>query len=190
MSDERRPARAGAATGSRPRPAVGSSLPVDPDAVDAGEATARSSRRRGSHAPRFRLDVLAAVFAGGCVGGALRYVATSTGDPGLGRFPWATFAVNICGAFVLALVVVIAAELAPSRYLRPLLGTGFCGAFTTFSSVVVAADQMAAHRHGGLAAGYVAATAASGLAAASLGLVVARALAASRRRARAEGSSR
>ena len=134
--------------------------------------------------------MLAAVFAGGCVGGALRYAATSTGDPGSGRFPWATFAVNTVGAFVLAVVVVIAAELAPSRYLRPLLGTGFCGAFTTFSSVVVAADQLAAHRHGGLAAGYVAATASSGLAAASFGLVVARVFVASRRRARAEGSSK
>lgn len=188
MSDERPSAGAGAATTSTQRPPAGSSLPVDPDVADASQPT--SSGRRRSPAPRLRLDVLAAVFVGGCVGGALRYAATSTGAPGPDRFPWATFAVNSSGALMLALVVVIAAELAPSRYLRPLLGTGFCGAFTTFSSVVVAADQMAAHRHGGLAAGYVAATATSALAAASLGLVIGRALVANRRRGRAEGSSK
>ena len=134
--------------------------------------------------------MLAAVFVGGCAGGALRYAATSVGHAGAGGFPWPTFAVNTAGAFVLAVVVVVAAEVAPSRYLRPLLGTGFCGALTTFSSVVVAADRMAAHHHVGLAAGYVAATAAGGLAAGSLGLASTRAMAGDRRRIRGEGRTR
>ena len=64
------------------------------------------------------------------------------------------------------------------RYLRPLLGTGFCGAFTTFSSVVVTTDLLLAHGHAGTALAYLGASIGGGLAAALLGLVAGRALAA------------
>jgi CrcB protein len=110
--------------------------------------------------------------------------ATKTWPAGVGGFPWSTFSVNTAGAFVLALVVVIAAELAPSRYLRPLVGTGFCGALTTFSSIVVAADQLLAHGHLAIATAYVAASIVSGLAAGSFGLIVGRAVTVNRHRAR------
>ena len=137
--------------------------------------------------PRLRADIVAVVFAGGCLGGAARYWATST-HPG-GAFPWSTLAVNLVGAFVLALVVVIASELVSSRYLRPLVGTGFCGALTTFSSVVVSADRLFAHHRAATAVGYLVATLVGGLAAAALGLVTGRALASGRRRDRVSGRS-
>ena len=129
------------------------------------------SSRRGS----WRLDVLAVVFVGGCLGGAARYAATSAGRAPFGGFPWATFAVNTSGAFVLAAVIMAAAVRGSSRYLRPLLGTGFCGAFTTFSSVVVAADQMFAHGHAATALVYLLATIVGGVAAAWLGRTLTRA---------------
>lgn len=129
------------------------------------------SERPAVHAwPRPPAGVLAVIFAGGCVGGWTRYAVTSAWAVGRDGFPWSTFAVNVAGAFVLGLVVVIATEVRPSRYLRPLLGTGFCGALTTFSSVVVAADQLLAHGHPGTAAGYLFGTAAAALAAAVAGL--------------------
>jgi CrcB protein len=81
-------------------------------------------------------------------------------------------------------VVVIAADLVSSRYLRPLLGTGFCGAFTTFSSIVVTSDQLFADRHPGMATAYLVASIVAGLAAASAGLATVRALAENRHRAR------
>jgi CrcB protein len=65
---------------------------------------------------------------------------------------------------------------------RPLLGTGFCGAFTTFSSVVVGADELVAHGHAATAAGYLLASIAAGLLAAWLGVVGTRAVAALRTR--------
>lgn len=136
-------------------------------------ARRRAAATSAALRPR-RLDVLAVVFVGGCVGGAARYAATSAGHAPAGGFPWATFAVNVSGAFVLAAVVVAAAR-RPSRYLRPLLGTGFCGAFTTFSSVVVSADQMFAHGHAATAVAYLAATVIGGLAAAWLGRMLMRA---------------
>lgn len=125
--------------------------------------------------PRLRWDVVAAVFAGGCLGGWARYGITSTWPAGA-RFPWATFTVNVTGAFALAVIVVTAANLVRSRYVRPLLGTGFCGAFTTFSSVVVTADQLFAHRHPVTAVSYVLASIVAGLAAAWFGLILGRAV--------------
>jgi fluoride exporter len=170
------------------------SLPTESD-VDAAE-DARNHPRRSpfpqatpARWPALRLDVIAAVFAGGCVGGWARYVATSGSAAPRGGFPWATFAVNVSGAFILALVI-IAADVAPSRYLRPLLGTGFCGAFTTFSSVVVATDQLFAHHHPRTAVAYLTATVVAGLAASSFGLVIGRAIVVNRRRAHRDNPGR
>lgn len=155
-----------------------------PDAAPATETGAAPfDRRATTRSPRLRLDVVGVVFAGGFAGGALRYALTSTTNGSAGGFPWTTFAVNLAGAFVLTLIIVLAAEFVPSRYVRPLLGTGFCGALTTFSAVAVAADEMLAHRHPALAIIYVLATVAGGLAAAALGLVAGRAAVAGRRRA-------
>lgn len=135
---------------------------------------------RPARRPRLRWDVLAVIFIGGCAGGAARYGLNQAWPAGAGDFPWTIFAVNTSGAFVLSLVIVIAADVLPSRYLRPLLGTGFCGAFTTFSSIVVTFDELVAHHHPGVAAAYLAASIGAGLVAAWLGLVVGRAIAAVR----------
>lgn len=133
-----------------------------------------------------RWDVLVAIFVGGCGGGALRYALAQTWPAGADEFPWTIFSVNTSGAFVLALVLVIAADVLPSRYLRPLLGTGFCGAFTTFSSIVVTVDQLVAHGHPAVAGAYLAGSIGAGLGAAWLGLVAGRTIAAIRRSARGE----
>ncbi len=79
-------------------------------------------------------------------------------------------------------MVVVAADLVPSRYLRPLVGTGFCGALTTFSSVVVATCQLCAQQRYGVAAGYLAASVLGGLAASALGSTMARSTTAGLRR--------
>jgi CrcB protein len=132
---------------------------------------------------------VAAVFLGGSVGGYLRYAVTDAWPAPAGRFPWSTFAVNTAGAFILTVVIVIAAEVAPSRYLRPLLGTGFCGALTTFSSVVVAADRLFAHHQSALAMTYLLSSMLAALGAGSFGLVIGRAVAVNRRRTQEEESS-
>jgi CrcB protein len=162
-------------------------MPVDADA-DAvedgrrGRSTSPFDHRRRTPWPRLHADVIAVVFVGGCVGGYARYAVDVAWDAPRNGFPVATLAVNLAGAFVLALVVVVATEIRPSRYLRPLLGTGFCGALTTFSAVVVALARQLEQGRYAVAAGYVAATVVGGLAAASLGLIVGRALHANRRR--------
>jgi CrcB protein len=164
-------------------------LPIDPD-LDPVRRTSERTRSspfgqvRRPARPRLQPDVLLVIFIGGCLGGWARYEITSTWATRAGRFPWATFGVNVAGAFIVTLSIVGAADLVSSRYLRPVLATGFCGAFTTFSAVVVTTDLLFAHHHQRTAVGYLAASIVAGLAAAWSGLVLGRAVAANRRRTR------
>jgi CrcB protein len=147
----------------------------------------RGQRRRRRGVPRPHPGVVVAVAAGGFVGGLARYETVLALPTGPGRFPWAILLVNTGGALVLALLLVLATELLPpTTYLRPLLGTGFCGALTTFSSVAADTDRLAAHGHGATAAGYLLASMAAGLAAGIVGVVAGRTLAASRHPTRKE----
>jgi CrcB protein len=53
-----------------------------------------------------------------------------------GSWPWATFVANVTGTLLLGYFVTRLQERLPvSAYRRPLLGTGLCGAFTTFSTM-------------------------------------------------------
>jgi CrcB protein len=73
-----------------------------------------------------------------------------------GAWPWATFAVNIVGALMLGYFVTRLQERLPvSTLRRPLLGTGLCGALTTFSTVQVELLRMADRHAYGLATGYL-----------------------------------
>jgi CrcB protein len=170
-----------------------SEVPVthsDAESTRQRSTTSAFKQARRSSWPTFRIDVVVAIFLGGCIGGYARYAATLILPTPSGAFQWSIFWVNTVGAFILALVVVIASEVAPSRYLRPLIGTGFCGALTTFSSVVVAVDQLFAHHHAQTAVAYLLATIGATLAASWLGLLLGRAVAAGRHGARRERSSR
>src|SRR5271169_2450648 len=82
--------------------------------------------------------VLLAIYVGGAGGALLRVWLGTTFTVAPGDWPWTTFAINVSGSFVLGYVVTRLQErLPPSTYLRPLLGTGFCGAYTTFSTMQV-----------------------------------------------------
>lgn len=130
--------------------------------------------------PRIHWDAVGVIALGGIAGGLARYGIGRAWPAAPGAFPWATFAINTTGAFVLAVVLVVALERLPgSTLLRPALGTGFCGAYTTFSSVAVDTDRLTAHGHAGLAAVYVLGSLFAGLAATVGGIVAARSLAAS-----------
>ena len=100
---------------------------------------------------------LGAIFAGGVVGALLRIALLQTGAGSAPGWPWVTFAVNILGTFLLGYFATRLQERLPlSAYRRPLLGTGFCGAFTTFSTMQVELLTMFDARRYGLAFAYAA----------------------------------
>ena len=108
------------------------------------------------------------VAAGAAVGAPLRYlvdrlVQRRTG-PG---FPWGTFVVNVTGSFVLGLVSQIAGE-----RLALLLGVGFCGAFTTWSTFGYETVRLAETGARRLATANLVISIAAGLTAATLGVAL------------------
>jgi CrcB protein len=118
---------------------------------------------------------IAAILVGGAAGTLAR--------AGLGEllphrpdaWPWATFLVNIAGAFILGwLLTRLAERTAPSRYWRFLLGTGFCGALTTFSTFQVETFRFVQDGRAALAIGYPLASIAAGMALAVAGVMAAR----------------
>ncbi|MEV7801968.1 fluoride efflux transporter CrcB [Microbispora sp. NPDC088329] len=79
--------------------------------------------------------ILLLVFLGGVVGAPARYLA----DRLVQRlhdsvFPWGTLSVNLAGSLVLGLLLGARDGLGLPAETLTLLGTGFCGALTTFST--------------------------------------------------------
>lgn len=105
----------------------------------------------------------ASVFVGGCLG-ALARAALARGFPAGHGWPWATLVANLAGTALLALFATRLQErLPPSTYRRPLLGTGVCGALTTFSTLQIELIRLGRDGHAGLAVAYFTATMAGGL---------------------------
>ncbi|MEU9132718.1 fluoride efflux transporter CrcB [Kitasatospora sp. NPDC048540] len=76
------------------------------------------------------------VFLGGMVGAPLRYLTDKAVQARHDSvFPWGTLTVNVCGAFVLGALTGAAHAHGLPHNAMLLLGTGVCGALTTFSTV-------------------------------------------------------
>ncbi|WP_432160295.1 fluoride efflux transporter FluC [Streptomyces sp. NRRL F-5630] len=80
--------------------------------------------------------VFAVVAAGGVLGTVARYGASVLWPTASGHFPWTTFLVNVVGCALIGVLLAVVAELRPytHRLVRPFLGTGVLGGFTTFST--------------------------------------------------------
>lgn len=103
----------------------------------------------------FWLNALAVVLGGG-VGSLARYLISFflSGLPAAAVFPWPTFGINALGSFLLGLFVVwFRNHPQPVWYL--LLGTGFCGGFTTFSTFSIETLGLIEKDRMGLALAYV-----------------------------------
>lgn len=124
---------------------------------------------------RFGPGLLGAVAVGGAAGTVLRTAVERAVPTAASGFPWATLLVNVAGSALIGLVVVAALErAAPSRYLRPLIGTGFCGGLTTFSTFSIETDRLIRAGRVGLAFLYVGFSLAAGLLAVTIGARAAR----------------
>ncbi|WP_327263245.1 fluoride efflux transporter CrcB [Streptomyces sp. NBC_01232] len=117
------------------------------------------------------------VVAGAALGAPLRYLM----DRGVqarhdSAFPWGTFVVNASACLVLGVLAGAALAGAASSQLQLLLGTGLCGALSTYSTFSYETLRLAERGHGFLAAANVVASVLVGLGAVRLGAQVARQL--------------
>jgi CrcB protein len=105
------------------------------------------------------LPVLGAISAGGVLGALARYgVATAWPHPASG-FPWSTFVINVTGCLLIGILMVIVTDVLPRRrLLRPFLGVGVLGGYTTFSTYIVDIHRAASAGAPGVALAYLAAT--------------------------------
>ncbi|MBX6766041.1 MAG: CrcB family protein, partial [Actinomadura rubrobrunea] len=81
---------------------------------------------------------LAAISIGGMVGALARYGIATSAPHRPGDFAWATFGVNTAGCLLIGVLMVVTTEIWQAHpLLRPFLGVGVLGGFTTFSTYIV-----------------------------------------------------
>jgi fluoride exporter len=159
---------------STPPPA---SAPVDPDVEPA------AARRRRAGADPLVLGVIA---LGGVLGAEARYALSLWHPAAAGSWPATTWWINVTGSFLLGVLMVLLTELtSPRRLLRPFLGVGVLGGFTTFSTAMVDVQGLLRDGRPVLAMGYLVGTVLAALAAVTAGTVVTRGVAAAGARLRA-----
>jgi CrcB protein len=110
------------------------------------------------------------VFAGGAIGAPLRYSADRFVQSRHRRpFPFGTLLVNLVGCFVLGVVAGGVAKSGWSADVKSLVGTGFCGGLTTFSTFAVETLELASKKLTATAGVYVLVSVAPGIGLAALG---------------------
>ncbi|MFI8822427.1 fluoride efflux transporter CrcB [Streptomyces sp. NPDC053431] len=116
---------------------------------------------------RAQLPVVGVIALGGALGATARYAATLAWPTPAGAFPWTILTVNAVGCAVLGAFMVLATETVtpPHPLLRPFLGTGVCGGFTTFSTYALDTQRLLADGEVARGMAYLSATAVTALAA-------------------------
>ncbi|TCC08795.1 CrcB family protein [Kribbella soli] len=103
--------------------------------------------------------ILGAIAAGGAIGAAARYLVGLGWPTPPGGFPVSTLVINVVGCGLIGILMVLVTDvLTRQRLLRPFLGTGVLGGFTTFSTYAVDIQQLVTGRHAGIALLYLATT--------------------------------
>jgi CrcB protein len=153
--------------------------PVDPDL----DRPTPVPRRPRSWDPA----VLAAIVAGGVLGAEARYGLDVLLPHAPRQWPWATWLINVSGCLLIGVLMVVITELtSPHRLVRPFVGVGVLGGYTTFSTAMVDVQQLALAGRDGAALGYLMATVTAAVVATFTGVTLTRAAAGLwlRRRAR------
>ena len=134
-----------------------------------------SAPRRRWELHRAPWAVLAAVSAGGVVGACARHALGLAWPHRPGEFPWATFVINVSGCLLIGVLMVLITEVwSAHRLLRPFLGVGVLGGYTTFSTYVVDIQRLIAAGAARTALLYLAGTALAALAAVYAGITLTR----------------
>lgn len=124
----------------RPHPDVAACEPTDAD-VDLRAAGPR--RHRADDA-----TVLSVIAAGGALGAAGRYLLGQAWPSQPGAFPLTTLTINVVGCALIGVLMVLVSDVwTGQRLLRPFLGTGLLGGFTTFSTYAVDIEELTTSGH-------------------------------------------
>lgn len=132
-------------------------------------------RLPGEAAPLRAYPLLVAVVAvGGAIGSLARYLVSLSLPTPDGGWPTATLVVNLAGALILGLLLedqaLRGADHGRRRLVRLFAGAGFCGGLTTYSTLALEIDLLAAGDHVGLAAAYAVVSVVGGLLATAGGI--------------------
>ncbi|MFJ8073343.1 fluoride efflux transporter FluC [Streptomyces sp. NPDC096176] len=122
--------------------------------------------------------VLAAISAGGAVGSAGRYGASLLWPAPEGSFPWAVFCVNVVGCALIGVLMALVGEGGRSArpLVRPFLGVGVLGGFTTFSTYALGVFELLEREEAGIASAYAGGTVAGAMGAVWAGASATRAV--------------
>lgn len=141
-------------------------MPVDPDV----EVSPRPLPHPWTLV-RANADLLPLIAVGGALGALARWGLSQALPHGAGEFAWATLWENVTGALLLGLLTAYLLDvLSHTRYVRPFLGVGVLGGYTTFSTYMLDARGLFAAGRPGTAFVYVGLTLALGLLATFAGL--------------------
>ncbi|WP_426560349.1 fluoride efflux transporter FluC [Angustibacter sp. McL0619] len=144
-------------------------LPVDPDAA--------VQRPRHVLHPR-HWDVLAVIAVGGGLGSMARWGLSQAFVTGPGQVPWGTLLENASGSALLGLLMVFVVTVwRPNRYVRPFLGIGVLGGYTTFSTYALETRDLMASGDVPLALAYLLGSVLAGLVCVGVGVLLGRSLA-------------
>jgi fluoride exporter len=116
---------------------------------------------------------LAVALAGAC-GAPARFLVERAISARRGRqFPWGTLVVNVSGSFALGFITGLALYHGLATTPKAVVGTGFIGAYTTFSTFAYETVDVGERSSTKIAGTYAIASLVAGVAAATLGLVLA-----------------
>jgi CrcB protein len=143
--------------------------PVDPD-VDLHVPGAR----RESSAHPWVLPVIA---LGGMIGASARHELELVWPASPERWPWATFVTNVSGCVLIGMLMVHVVEVGRAHpLLRPFVGVGLLGGYTTFSTYAVQTQRLWMHHQRATSLLYLILTPALAMVGVVVGVVAARAL--------------
>ncbi|MGW4202842.1 fluoride efflux transporter FluC [Streptomyces sp. NPDC004726] len=118
--------------------------------------------------------VLAVISAGGVVGALSRHAISRTWP--VDGFPWATLVINVSGSALIGVLMVLVSEGGRSAHplVRPFIGVGVLGGFTTFSTYALDFRDLLERGDTAVAAAYAGATVVGCLAAVLLAAALTR----------------
>jgi CrcB protein len=138
-------------------------------------ASSSSERRKDGADHQKRIAVIA---AGGMVGSSARYGVGVALPTAAGHLPLGTLLVNISGCLLIGILMVLIVDVWSAHPLvRPFLGVGVLGGYTTFSAATVEVQGLITAGRTGLALGYLVGTAVAAVAAVQVGVILTRAVA-------------